>query len=288
MNLDRGVRMIRARLTVRRGARTVLTAATGAVAFAALTAACSSSASSGSAPAPTGTGASQSAAAGTPSGAAASAGTSKLTGAAATALVTKAIANTQAAASVRVAGSATATGSATGGSGSQPVTFDLTLVRNVGCQGTLALSKTETFQLVETGGYVWILPSSAYYQSLHLDKAALALMADKYIKVKSTDKQIGDLGQECTFTGLLGSLSKPTGKNYTAVPVTYNGGPAYQVTQSGQQGTAFVANTATPLLLKITDPQKDGGTITFTSYNATKTITAPTAAESIDGSQLGI
>ena len=70
--------------------------------------------------------------------------------------------------------------------------------------------------------------------------------------------------------------------------MTYNGGPAYEVTQSGQQGTAFVANTATPLLLKITDPQKDGGTITFTSYNATKTITAPTAAESIDGSQLGI
>jgi hypothetical protein len=70
--------------------------------------------------------------------------------------------------------------------------------------------------------------------------------------------------------------------------LTYNGGPAYQVTQSGQQGTAFVANTATPLLLKITDPQKDGGTITFTSYNATKTITAPAAAESIDGSQLGI
>jgi hypothetical protein len=285
MNLDRGVRMIRARLTVRRGPRTALTAATGVVAFAALTAACSSAASSGSAPAPTGTAASQLSATGTP-GAATSAGTGKLTGAAATALVTKAIANTQAATSVRVAGRATATGSATGSSGSQPVTFDLTLVKNVGCEGTLALTKAETFQLVETGGYVWILPSSAYYQSLH--KAALALMADKYIKVKSTDKQIGDLGRECTFSGLLGSLSKPTGKNYTAVPVTYNGAPTYEVTQSGQQGTAFVANTATPLLLKITDPQKNGGTITFTSYNATKTITAPAAAESIDGSQLGI
>jgi hypothetical protein len=185
-----------------------------------------------------------------------------------------------------VAGNATATGSGTAATG--PVAFDLTLVRNVGCEGTIALSKAQTFQLVETGGYVWILPSNAYYASLHLDKAALALIADKYIKVKSTDKQLGDLAQECTFTGLLGSISKPTGKNYTAVPVTYNGAPAYEVTQSGQQGTAFVANTATPLVLKITDPQKGGGTITFTSYNATKTITAPTDAESIDGSQLGI
>jgi hypothetical protein len=278
--------MIRARLSVHRGGRTALTAATGAVAFAALAAACSSSASSSGAPTPTGTAASQLSATGTRSGATTSASTSKLTGAAATALVTKAIANTQSAASVRVAGNATATGSGTAATG--PVAFDLTLVRNVGCEGTIALSKAQTFQLVETGGYVWILPSNAYYASLHLDKAALALIADKYIKVKSTDKQLGDLAQECTFTGLLGSISKPTGKNYTAVPVTYNGAPAYEVTQSGQQGTAFVANTATPLVLKITDPQKGGGTITFTSYNAAKTITAPTDAESIDGSQLGI
>jgi hypothetical protein len=264
--------------------RTAFTATTAAVVAAALTAACGSSASSsGSTQAATGTSASRPSAAATTS-----AGQGKLTGAAAAALVTKAIANTQAATSVRVAGHATATGPGTAGSGSQPVTFDLTLVKNVGCTGTLALSKTETFQLVETGGYVWILPSSAYYESLHLDKAALALIADKYIKVKSTDSQIGDLGKECTFSGLLGSLSKPTGKEYTAVPATYNGGPAYAVTQSGQQGTAFVTNTATPLILQITDPQANGGTITFTGYNATKTITAPTDAESIDGSQLGL
>jgi hypothetical protein len=288
MNLDRRVRMIRARLKAHRGVRTALTAATGAVAFAALTAACSSSASSSSAPAATGAAASQPSATATRPGGTTSAGAAKLTGAAATALVTKAIANTQAATSVRVAGIATATGSGTAGSGSQPVAFDLTLVKSVGCEGTIALSKTQTFRLVETRGYVWILPSGGYYASLHLDKAALALIAGKYIRVKSTDKQLGDLGKQCTFTGLLGSLSKPTGKAYAAVPVTYNGGPAYEVTQSGQQGTAFVANTATPLLLKITGPQKDAGSITFTNYNATKTIAAPADAESINGSQLGI
>ena len=257
-----------------------------AAALAGAATACSSSSGSSTPAAVTTTGSSTASASATgspPSASASPASTAKLTGTAATALVTKAVANTKAAPSVVVKGNGVSTGTA-----GQTVSFDLTLVQKAGCQGTIAQSKTETFQLVETGGYVWILPSSAYYQSLHLDKAALALMADKYIKVKSTDKQIGDLGQECTFSGLLGSLSKPAGKDYTAVPVTYNGGPAYEVTQSGQQGTAFVANTATPLLLKITDPQKDGGTITFTGYNATKTITAPTAAESIDGSQLGI
>jgi hypothetical protein len=270
--------MIRTSSTAHRGVRAAFASATGVVAVVALMAGCGSSGSSGSTPAASGTAGHVSATA-TPAG--------KLTGAAATTFLTKALANTKAAASVRVIGKAAATGKSAGSAG-QPVTFDLTLVRNGGCQGTITVSKTQSFQHVETGGYVWILPSTSYYRSLHLDKAALALVEGKYIKVKSTDKQIGDLGKNCTFAGLLGSLSKPTGKSYTAVPVTYNGGPAYQVTQSGKPGTAFVSNTATPLLLKITDPQADGGTITFTDYNAAKTIAAPTAAESIDGSQLGI
>jgi hypothetical protein len=228
------------------------------------------------------------------------AGTATLTGAAATALVAKAVANTQAASSVRVAGKAAATvAGSTGtastgtastgtGAGTQMVTFDITLVKRAGCEGTIALSKTQTFKIVETAGYVWLLPTRAFYTSLHLSKAAVALVADKYIKVKSTDSQIGDLAKVCTFTGLLSSMSKPTGTAYAAAPVTYNGGPAYEVTQSGKQGTAFVSNTAKPLLLKITDQRATGGTITFTDYNATATITAPTAAESIDGSQLGV
>lgn len=272
--------MIRPRFTGHRSVRAAVTTAMGAAALAALAAACSSSGSSSGAPSATGAAASRATAT-------TSVGTGKLTGAAATALVTKALNDTRAAASVRVAGQVTATGTGSTG-GSQPVSFDLSLVKSAGCKGALALSKTESFQIVETGGYVWILPSSAYYQSLHIDKTALALIAGKYIKVKSTDRQIGNLGKECTFDGLLGSVSKPTGKNYAAAPVTYDGAPAYEVTQSGNRGTAFVSNTATPLLLKLTDPRAAGGTVTFTDYNGTKTITAPPAAESIDGSQLGL
>jgi hypothetical protein len=271
--------------------RARITTTAGAVALAALTAACGSSGSSANSTATTGTGASHQAVTATAVGTSTPAGTGKLTGTAATALVTKAIDNTQAAASVRVAGRAAGTGTGKGtgsAASSQLVTFDLTLVKNVGCEGTIALSKTESFRIVATGGYVWILPSTAFYSSLHLSNAALALVADKYIKVKSTDSQIGDLAKECTFSGLLGSMTKRNGKDYTAAPVTFDGAPAYEITQTGQQGTAFVSNTATPLLLKLTDPRASGGTITFTDYNATKTITAPTAAESIDGSQLGI
>lgn len=210
--------------------------------------------------------------------------TGKLTGAAATALAAKAVANTRAASSVQVAGQGISS-SATKG---QTVSFDLLLVKNQGCSGTIAVSKTETFKIVQTGGYVWLLPSAAFYASLHLSKQAMALVADKYIKVKASDKQVGNLTTVCTFNGLFSSLPKPSGTNFTATPVTYQGAPAYQVTQAGKPGIATVSNTTAPLLLKITAPQAGGGSVTFGNYNSAKSISAPSAAESIDGSALGI
>jgi hypothetical protein len=258
-----------------------------AAALAAGAAACSSSSSSGSATAttsPSASGSSSMSATGAATSSSASpAGTGKLTGTAATALVTKAVTNTKAAPSVVVKGTGVSTGTA-----GQSVSFNLTLVQKAGCQGTISQSPTETFQLVETGGSVWLKPSAAYYASLKLDKAALALVNDKWIKVKSTDAQIGDLPKICSFNGLFGSLKTPTGASYVATPTTYQGQPAYEVTQSGQQGYAFVTNTSTPMLAKLAEPGANGGVITFTEYSTPLTITAPSAAETIDGSALGI
>jgi hypothetical protein len=257
-----------------------------AAALAAAATACSSSSSSGTSAAVTTTGSTTSASASAStsvSAGASPASTGKLTGTAATALVTRAVANTKAAPSVVVKGTGVSTGTA-----GQTVSFDLTLVQKAGCQGTIAQSKTETFQLVETGGSVWLKPSAAYYESLKISKAALALVADKWIKVKSTDSQIGDLPKICTFSGLFGSLKTPTGASYVATPTTYQGQSTYQVTQAGQQGYAYVTNSATPMLVKLAEPGASGGVITFTEYSTPLTITAPSAAESIDGSALGI
>ena len=251
-----------------------------AAALAAAATACSSSSSSSTPAATTSTGstsasASATSASATSSSASASASpasTAKLTGTAATALVTKAVANTKAAPSVVVKGAGVSTGTA-----GQTVSFDLTLVQKVGCEGTIAQSKTETFQLVETGGSVWLKPSAAYYASLNISKAALALVNDKWIKVKSTDTQIGDLPKICSFSGLFGSLKTPTGASYVATPTTYQGQAAYEVTQSGQQGYAFVTNSATPMLAKLAEPGANGGVITFSEYSTPLTITAPSA-----------
>jgi hypothetical protein len=232
------------------------------------TAACSSS------------GSSSTAAASGPSSA-----TSTLTGAAATSLIAQAIANTEATPSLVVVGSGVSSGSA---SSSQRVSFNLTLVQKTGCMGSIALSKTQTFQLVETGGYVWLKPTSAYYQSLHVGKAVLALVGDKYIKVASTNSTIADLSKICSFHGLFGQIPTPAGTGYTATPATYEGQSGYKVAQAGQAGAAYLVNPSKPVLAKLAEPTASGGTITFTEYSVPLQIAAPSKAESIDGSALGL
>jgi hypothetical protein len=245
-----------------------------AAALAWLSAGCGSTGTASSSPPATGA---------TVSATASPAATGKLTGAPAAALANRAIEGTQAAASVRVSGRNVGTGTA-----GQQVTFDLTLVKNAGCAGVISLSPSQTFKIIDTRGYVWLLPGSGFYASQHISKSVQALLAGKYIKVRSNDRQIAALSQICTFSSLFGRLSRASGTGYTATPVTYHGQPAYLITQAGQSGTAIVSNTAQPLLLQISDPQSSGGIITFTNYNTVTSIAVPSAAETVDGTKLGI
>jgi hypothetical protein len=267
--------MVSARFTPGRRGRTAPAAVILAAALATAASACSSS-SSPATSATTGTATASSAS---------PASTGTVTGAAATALITKAIANTKAAPSLLVVGSGISSGT---GSSSQQVSFDLTLVQKAGCRGTIALSTVESFQLVETGGYVWLKPTSAYYATLHLSQAALTLVADKYIKVPTDNSQLADLAKICSFSGLFGELPTPAGTSYVATPTTYNGKSAYKVTQTGQAGYAYITNSSTPMLAKLAEPTASGGVIAFTEYSQPLAITAPSAAESIDGTKLGI
>ena len=252
-----------------------------AAALATATAACASSTSGSSSSSPA-----ASATSGTTTASSASpASTATVTGSAATALITKAIANTKAAPTLLVVGSGISSGS---GSSSQRVSFNLTLVQKAGCRGTIALSKVESFQLVETGGFVWLKPTSAFYTTLHLSQAELALVADKYIKVPTNNAQLADLAKICSFAGLFGELPTPTGTSYVATPTTFNGKSAYKVTQTGQPGYAYITNSSAPVLIRLAEPTANGGVITFTEYSQPQVITAPSAAESIDGSKLGI
>jgi hypothetical protein len=251
-----------------------------AAALAAAAAACGSSASSGTS-AVVGTARSSTASA-APSATVSAAGARTLTGAAATALLAKAVADTKAAPSVVVKSPGLSSGTA-----GQPLSLDLTMVRNVGCKGSVAESKTQSFQLVVRDGYTWMLPSASFYASLKLSQGELALIADKWIKAKSTDSQVASLADICSFSTLFSSMKTTAGAAYVATPTTYAGQSAYEVTQSGQQGYAYVTNSATPTLAEVDVPGANGGVMTFTVYGTPLAITTPSAAESVGGDALG-
>jgi hypothetical protein len=252
-----------------------------AAALAAAATACGSSSSTGASAAATATGTSAptSAASATASAAAAQ----RLTGAAATALLAKAVANTKAAPTVVV--KATAIAGATAG---QAASLDVTLVQKVGCEGTIAESKTSSFQLVVRDGYVWMKPSAGFYASLKFTQAEKTLVGDRWIKAKSTDAQLGSFATLCNMSSLFGSMGTPTGTSYVATPTTYEGHRAYEFTQSGQPGYAYVTNSATPTLADLNIPGKTGGSLTFTVPATPLTITTPPAAETINGDTLGL
>jgi hypothetical protein len=253
------------------------------VALAAAVTACSSSSSSGTAAAVRTVGASASGA--SASGAAASAariGTDPLTGAAATALLAKAVADTKAAPSVVVKADDLPDGTA-----GQMISFDLTLVQKVGCKGTIAQSKTSSFQLVVRDGFDWMKPSQGFYASLKFTQAELALVVGRWLKVKSTDSRAPSFGDLCNFSSLIGSMGTPTGTSYVATPTTYDGHSVYEFIASGQPGYAYITNSATPTLVELNIPGKADGVMTFAASSTPLPITAPSAAESLDGSQFG-
>jgi hypothetical protein len=261
---------------MRRAAPAII--ATGALAVA--VAACGSAGSS-AAPAAKATTGSPAASASAPASASASA-SSPLIGAAARALLLKALANTKAARSVNLE-----TDGIPDGTAGQKVSFDLTTVRQVGCQGTIAESKTQTFQLVSKGGYAWLKPSSGFLASLHLTKAEVDALSGKWIKAKATDSQMADLGQLCDVSKLLGQLETPPAAGLVATPGTFQGKRVYEFVTSGQQGDIYVSDAATPTLVEVVEPGSAGGAISFTTYGTALPITVPRAAETIDGTAFG-
>jgi hypothetical protein len=203
-----------------------------------------------------------------------------LAGKSADAIVTQALADTEAASSVRM--SAAGTGARKG------TMFNLTLVPGQGCEGTLSSSKSPAFRLIYLRQTVWLKPGNAFYASLGTSKAALALLAGKYIKVKSSDTLTGNISSLCSLSGLLGDVGPTAGRSYVATTATFRGQPVVKVTQPGHSGYAYISDTAKPVLLLVTEPGASGGSIEFSAYNVPVTITPPPAAQTVDGSQLGL
>jgi hypothetical protein len=186
----------------------------------------------------------------------ASGGGSPLAPDSATTIITEATANTLAAQSFTISGGTAAS-----------LSIALTIVRGVGCTGTITQGATEE-KLVWVG------------KTVYGQKAGMP--ANEWMKGASTDANVQSLIGLCEPSSYLDPLLSVSGVSSATRSVTvYGGQPALSLslpaTSQGNDKPAVivVTNTKTPLLLNIAEP--GSGNFTFTGYGAAKTIAPPAA-----------
>ena len=170
-----------------------------------------------------------------------------------TTIITEATANTIAAQSFTVSGGTSAS-----------LSLDLTIVRGLGCSGTIVQGTTK-WRLIWTGKTVY---------------AHTARMpANEWMRGASSAADLQGLVDLCKPGSLLAPLSASGVTSAVRSVTTYEGQPALALnwtnSNNGQPGSIVVTDTQTPVLLNISEP--GSGNFTFTGYGAATTIEPPAA-----------
>jgi hypothetical protein len=201
----------------------------------------------------------------------------------ATAIMTKAFADIAAASSVHF----TATGT---GSGPR-ISFAFTVVRGQGCTGSISLSTTGSFQLINLGKTVWIKPDATFLKNAGGSGPDAILggspPAGKWLKYSTSDTySLAGMASLCLLSSLFGQPTTSATEHYAkGSRTTLNGQPVLQITDVAQHVTADVTDTANPELLRVVTTGSGAGTDSFADFGAPATITAPPASEVVEGSK---
>jgi hypothetical protein len=179
-----------------------------------------------------------------------------------------------AATSVHVSGSIVSSGT--------PITLDMDLLAGKGGRGQLTESGLG-FELIQTGGTVYIKGSAAFYRHIG-GTAAAQLLQGKWLKAPTTNKEFASISSLTDLRQLVDTTLANHGTLVKGGTTTVNGQKVVGVTDSAKGGTLYVAETGQPYPMEITKSGAGGGTITFDRWNESVTLSAPTNA--IDITQL--
>jgi hypothetical protein len=218
-----------------------------------------------------------------------SSSTSALAGLSPDQIVQKSVADLKTASGVRITGSVVSSG--------QHIAVNLTDVAAKGCQGTIGLAApatssskavSGTADIIETGSTVYMKLSNSFFTSAGLPASDFAEVSGKYIKLAS-GSNLASFAQLCNPSTMSGAFAKEDTGFVKSGTATVGGQPTliFKQPKNPSNGTVYISESATPQILRIAGPAGQGS-IDFSDYNATATITAPPASEIIDGSKFGI
>jgi hypothetical protein len=179
--------------------------------------------------------------------------------------------NLKAASSVRLTGSIVTFGGA--------LTMNLTEGPG-GCTGSLGAQGAGSVGVVGIGGKLWIKPDRQYLKSSGVSAALTNLLTGKYLSTTGKSANLATLCGLSRVTSQLGSGSTFTKGTAT----TISGQRVLQIKATGQQGSEYVTNSASPQVVRL---DTGSGIMDFSDYNAPLTLTPPPANLTVDGSKYG-
>jgi hypothetical protein len=205
-----------------------------------------------------------------------------LAGLTAAQVAAKTVADAKASSSLTLKGSLTQSG--------QSFTVNLAIKPGQGCTGTIGEGSKGSFKLIVIGKTIYLNPDDAFWKAnAGADAtAAIALVNGRYLKLSTSDSNMGSLADLCDVSQLFSS-DDPSGKT-TKGAVTTLGGTRVLPLKDADGSVAYVTDTSKPQFVELVAPKCSSagtGKVTVTT-GAPVTLTPPPASQVIDGSKLGI
>lgn len=184
--------------------------------------------------------------------------------------------------SVRVAGSVS--------TGGQEIELDMQLNTDADCTGTLGFGGGTT-ELLGTGGSVWMKPDEAFWTSFAGDNAeqVMSLVADKWVVVPDGEDGFAEL---CDLDELLDELI--AGDDDTTYSKTgddeIDGDKVLAIESKDDEGTStgYVLVDEPHYLVKVEKTEGDEpGSVTFSDFDESVDVQAPSDSEVVDLNSLG-
>jgi hypothetical protein len=179
--------------------------------------------------------------------------------------------------SVRISGTLT--------SGGKTISLDLKIANGKGATGTMSVNGAG-FALVTLAGKAYIRASDAFYKQFAgpAGAAAAKLLHGKWLEGSATTGQLASLAAFTNLSQLFNQVASVHGTLTNNGATTYQGHSAVAIHSAAQNGTLYVAATGKPYPLALVATGKNKGSIAFSDWNASVSISAPSGA--VDVSQL--
>jgi hypothetical protein len=189
-------------------------------------------------------------------------------------ILSDAVSAAQGASSVRVSGSIVDNG--------QPVSVDLKLVNGKGGSGSMTIQGAPV-QIVDVSNTLYMNGSDAFWNKVGGGSAVVALLHGKWLKAPATGN-FSSLASLTSIHTLFSQLLTSHGTLTKGSTKTVNGQSAIGITDSAKGGTIYIATTGKPYPVQLAKTGGSGGTVNFSDYGASVSLTAP--SNSIDISKL--